>query len=201
MYYFTEKTLKLNNIADAIENSKKTYYEQEYQKVLDLYEIKEFPKYEYEFSKVIYRNIYKYFNEMTILKGKDANLKEHMAVINDEGLIGVISKVYKNTAKVELLTNKDINVSVKINEVYGMLHIDNFNELIVDSITNYDNVAVGDYIYTSGLGNLPANIYIGKVKEIKKDQSGISKTLIVDKTIDFNKLDYVAVLKNGVENE
>ena len=78
MYYFTEKTLKLNNIADAIENSKKTYYEQEYQKVLDLYEIKEFPKYEYEFSKVIYRNIYKYFNEMTILKGKDANLKEHM---------------------------------------------------------------------------------------------------------------------------
>lgn len=197
VYYFIDKTTKLNNITSTVKESADTYFEEEYYKILNLYEIKESPKYEYIYSRVIYRDIYDYSNKMTILKGSNDHIKKQMAVINNEGLIGIIDKVTKNTSQVTLLTNKNIKVSVKINDVYGLLTVNNNNELVVGSITNYDKVLVGDYIYTSGIGSLPANIYIGQVKEIKTDKTGIEKFVIVDKTIDFNKVDYVAILKNA----
>lgn len=196
------KYSKLDDIAKSIDISDNTYYETEYNKVLNLYNIKESPQYDYVFSKVIYRNIYNYYNEITILKGSKEGIKEKQAVVNQDGLIGVVDKVYKHSSKVNLITNKDINVSVKINNTYGVLRVDKNNNLIVDSITNYDNVLVGDYIYTSGIGNLPANIYIGKVGKIESTNNGIEKKIILDKQIDFSNIDYVAILsKVGDANE
>ncbi len=149
--------------------------------------------YQYKISKVLYRDIYDFKNEITIYKGTMDNLKENDVVINDLGLIGVISKVYKEKALVKLITNKDSNISVKINDSYGILKTKE-NKLIVSNLTNYDLINLGDKIYTSGIGNLPGNILIGTVKEINMDNLEIEKIITINPSVDFNHLNYVFIV-------
>ena len=149
--------------------------------------------YEAIISKVKYRNIYDFKQEMTIFKGKEQGLKAGDAVLNTEGLIGTIKKVNKNTAIVRLLTNKESNASVKINDAFGLLKMKD-GEMVVSNMTNYDKVQVGDKIYTSGLGNLPGSILIGEVATITNDPLEIEKIITVKWAVDFTHLNYVYVV-------
>ena len=92
------------------------------------------------------------------------------------------------------ITNKDSNISVKINNSYGMLKYLN-NSLIITSVNNYENIMPGDLIYTSGLGNLAGGIKVGEVESIINNKLGIEKQIIVKPYVDFDNLDYVAILK------
>mgnify|MGYP000540128707 FL=1 len=116
-------------------------------------------------SRVKYRNVYEYSDTLTIYKGFKNNVFVNDVVLNNDGLIGIVTKTYDYYSIVTLITNKNSNISVKINDAIGILKTIN-NTLVVTDINNYEKVNVDDEIYTSGLGNLPDNIYIGKVKSI-----------------------------------
>ena len=68
--------------------------------------------------------------------------------------------------------------------------------MVVTNINNYEKVNVDDEIYTSGLGNLPDNIYIGKVKSINLNNTEIEKIIEVDLNDRLEKLDYVFIRSN-----
>lgn len=149
--------------------------------------------YEMQISKVKYRNIYDFQNEITIFKGKDDGVKMGDAIINQDGLVGIVTAVKKNTTTVRLLTNKKTNVSVKINNAYGLLKVKD-KQLVVSNITNYDEVMVNDAIYTSGLGNLPGDILIGYVTNIQNDALEIEKIITVKWAVNFDILNYVYIM-------
>ena len=113
--------------------------EEENSKLKEALNFKEKSNLEFFVSKVKYRDIYNFKEEITIFKGKHAGLKEGLAVIDSQGLIGVIIKVKNNSSLVRLITNKESNISVKINNTYGILKMQN-NNLVVTNITNYDEV-------------------------------------------------------------
>ncbi len=96
---------------------------------------------------------------------------------------------------VRLITNKNSNISVKINDAVGVLKNDR-NTLIVESISNYENINVGDEIYTSGLGNLPSNIYVGKVKSVSLKSTQIEKVIEVDIENRLDNLNYLYIWRN-----
>ena len=59
-------------------------------------------------------------------------------------------------------------------------------------------IQVGDVVTTSGLGGMfPRGIYIGTVEKIESDKYGLSKTLGVKTTQNFNNIHYVTVLKGA----
>ena len=70
--------------------------------------------------------------------------------------------------------------------------------LTVQNISNNANILVGDRIYTSGIGITKENIYIGTVKEIKKNTSGIEEVIIVDYQLNIKDLLYVTVIKEDL---
>ena len=125
-------------------------------------------------SRVKYRNVYEYSDTLTIYKGFKNNVFVNDVVLNNDGLIGIVTKTYDYYSIVTLITNKNSNISVKINDAIGILKTIN-NTLVVTDINNYEKVNVDDEIYTSGLGNLPDNIYIGKVKSINLNNTEIEK--------------------------
>ena len=49
-------------------------------------------------------------------------------------------------------------------------------------------------VITSGLGNLPKGIEIGKVKRIERDSYDLTSILYVEPLSDFNDINYVMVL-------
>ena len=144
-------------------------------------------------SKVMFRDIYEFSDYITIYKGSNNDIKEDMPVIDDNGLIGIISSVKKNTSIVKLITNKTTNISVKINDSYGILKsLD--GKVFVSDFSYYDNINIGDKIYTSGIGNIKGDIYIGEVIDIKLNETEIEKIVEVKLASNINKLNYLYVV-------
>lgn len=146
-------------------------------------------------SRVKYRNVYEYSDTLTIYKGFKNSVFVNDVVLNNDGLIGIVTKTYDYYSIVTLITNKNSNISVKINDAIGILKTIN-NTLVVTNINNYEKVNVDDEIYTSGLGNLPDNIYIGKVKSINLNNTEIEKVVEVNINDRLEKLDYVFIRSN-----
>ena len=144
-------------------------------------------------SKVMFRDIYEFSDNLTIYKGSNNDIKEGMPVIDDNGLIGIISNVKKNTSIVKLITNKTTNISVKVNDSYGILKsLD--GKVFVSDFSYYDNINIGDKIYTSGIGNIKGDIYIGEVIDIKLNETEIEKIVEVKLASNINKLNYLYVV-------
>lgn len=146
-------------------------------------------------SRVKYRNVYEYSDTLTIYKGFKNNVFVNDIVLTNDGLIGIVTKTYDYYSIVTLITNKNSNISVKINDAIGILKTIN-NTLVVTNINNYEKVNIDDEIYTSGLGNLPDNIYIGKVKSINLNNTEIEKVVEVNINDRLEKLDYLFIRSN-----
>lgn len=146
-------------------------------------------------SRVKYRDVYEYTNTITIFKGFKNGVFKGDVVLNNEGLIGVVTKTYDYYSIVTLITNKDSNISVKINDAIGILKVIN-NNLVVTNINNYELVNKEDKIYTSGLGNLPENIYIGIVEDVFLNETEIEKFASVNINSRLDKLDYLFIRSN-----
>ena len=169
-----------------------TYYEEEYHKLSELVDL------EYTQSKIIYtqvllRDIYEFYDTITINKGTKNNVKVGDLIINSKGLIGLIKETHKNYSKVALLTNNKTNLSVKINNSYGILtSID--GQLVVKNLKLGNSLAVGDAIYTSGLTEVKEGILVGTVKEINTDNLELEYQIKVEAVSDFQDLKYLGVI-------
>ena len=153
---------------------------------------------------ILSRNKSYWFNTITIDKGKKDGIKENMAVVTKNGLIGKINSVSDTSSEVKLITSDDLNfkvsIAIKTNEVdnYAILNgYDNKTQLIkATGIDKTTNINVGDSVLTSGLGEFfPAGIYIGTVEKIEKDKYTLSKTAYIKLSQNFNDIHYVTVLK------
>ena len=183
-----------NNLnSDNINNNYCTSLENDYNELLKINDFKITSELNLVVSKVMLRDIYDFSDTLTIYKGTNAGIKEGNAVITDKGLIGVVSKVNKESSVVELITNKSSNISVRIGSSYGILNMQD-NSLIVSDLSMYDDVFIGEEVYTSGIGNLPGDIYIGNVIDIKANNTEIEKILEVSPVVDLSMVNYVMVV-------
>ena len=140
----------------------------------------------YIISKIILRNIHEFYNEIVALS--DSELVETgNAVINEEGLIGIVKDIKENKIYIALLTS-NYNISVKINDTYG-----NLNQNKVTMLDKYSDINIGDTVYTSGLTSIPENILVGYVKEVNKTSINTEVTISL---LDNNNLNYVAIMVN-----
>ncbi len=189
-YFIMPNDIDINNLNNNYCNK----INEEYNELLNINNIKYNSTFNLNISKVMYRDIYDYNNYITIYKGSNDNIEKNMAVINEYGLVGIIDKVNKNNSIVKLITNIDSNVSVKINDNFGILKVNN-GKLIVSDISNYNDININDKIYTSGLGNIPGDLYVGVVSDISLNNTNIEKIITVKSDVDFNNIKYIAVFK------
>ncbi len=181
-----------DNLMSSIYDEKLTYYQNEYEEMQKLLSI-EVLDYQAIYSKVILRDIYAFYDEITIGKGSYDGVSKGDLVVNEKGVIGLVKSVNNHTSIVELLTNSNIELSVKINQSYGILtSVD--NEIIVKNVKLDDEIKVGDFVTTSGLTSVPGEILVGKVSEIKTDTLGLEYILEVDAVAYLQDISYVAVL-------
>ena len=146
-------------------------------------------------SRVKYRDVYDFMNTLTIYKGFLDEVSVNDAVLTNNGLVGVIEKTFAHYSVVRLITNKQSNISVKINNSIGVLKFQN-NKLIVSNINNYENINIGDLIYTSGLGNIDEGIYVGKVKNIKLNNTEIEKIIEVSINEPLENINYLYIWRH-----
>lgn len=124
----------------------------------------------------IYKNNYSF--DKLIINGTNYNINDE--VLNNDGLIGFISKINDKYSEIKYIYNS--RVPVKINNEYGkIIGSDIDNNLIVSEV---ENVNINDQVYSVN------NSYIGKV--IKIDNNNLNKKVTI-KTIDLSNINYVLI--------
>ena len=160
--------------------------------------------YDYLNATVVSRNAATWYNNLTIDKGSHNGIEEGMVVINSTGVIGKTTNVSTFSSDVKLITTTDTNnkISVTITngdkKLIGLINGYDYKTkyLEIEGISNTDNVAIGDLVYTSGLGGVfPSGILIGKVADITTDVYDLSKIINVTPSANFEDINYVTVLK------
>jgi len=167
------------------------YLENEYEDLNNFKEkLPKYANYKYAVSKKIYQENYFYNSKILIEGGENLGIKKGMAVINEFGLVGVVSKVNRNTSEMTKLLNVN-NLSVNIKGIYGKLVYED-NKLKIKDISRENVINLNDEVYTSTLGNIKEKIYIGKVISVK--DKVIDKEIIIESKVDFNNLNYLLVV-------
>ena len=179
-------------LTDFLYDTKLEYYKKEYEDMQKLLQINN-TDYNIVYSKIILRDIYQFYDEITIGKGISDGVKEQDLVVNELGAVGVIKEANQHSSIVSLLTNSSIELSVRINNSYGIL-CSKDHKIIVKNIKLDQEIKEGDQVYTSGLTNIPGDILVGCVKKIKTDGLELEYILDVSSVIDMNDLSYVAVI-------
>lgn len=213
IYFYNENVLVLKSITTSVFNLKEDNYKSKENTEIkelknEIEELKEInninksnTEYNYLDARIIKRNN-SYWNEsIAINVGKKDNIKKGYAVTYNDSLIGVISKVYKDTSLVDLITSNKTNyISAKFtidnNEYFGIIKKYNVikNELYLENVIGDFNINNEDVV-TSGLeGEIPSGIYIGKIIDIKKDKYNLSSKLTIKPSINYNNIKYVKVI-------
>lgn len=155
-------------------------------------------------TSIIARDVTFYFSNLTVDKGKSNGIDKGMLAINQEGLVGVVDSVTKNSASISLLSKEIAKYKISVKVINGeniyngiITGYDNeTNEIIVESIRNQSVIEVGNNVFTNGLGDVyPPDISVGKVTKIEMDKVGINKILRISTNVDFRNIKYLSIIK------
>ncbi|MGO2545837.1 rod shape-determining protein MreC [Mammaliicoccus vitulinus] len=158
---------------------------------------------------VIARSPDQWMNTIIIDKGKKSGMKENMAVLTSEGLVGRIKKANQFSSQVELISTsvKTSKLSVDIQQeeenIFGM--INRYDEdkdlLVISDIDNKYNIKKGSKVVTNGLGDqLPKGILVGKVEKVENDEYGLSKVAFIKTSTNIKDISHVFVAKRDPQS-
>lgn len=153
-------------------------------------------------AKVINQTINQFNNYITVDKGAIDKVVKGMGVIDEKGVVGVVTQVSENYATILSLLNttNGISVLIKGRNNFGVLKWKpggDYTSFQVEAIPKHVNISVGDTIVTSGYSTIyPPNIYIGRIKEydFKKGSSNYNIEITIDN--DLTSLDYVYLVES-----
>lgn len=166
-------------------------------------------EYTYIHASIINRNVNSWYNILTIDKGSKKGVKEGMAVVVNEGLVGKVIKVSNFTSTVKLLTTDELSnkISVKVNlgdkSVYGLLasYDKKCGCYLIEGISESDEIVKGSQVVTTGLSDaFPSGILLGKVTKVVMDKYDLTKVVQVKPSVDFNNITLVSVLKREAKS-
>jgi rod shape-determining protein MreC len=141
--------------------------------------------------------------QITIAAGSNQGIERLDPVVTPAGLVGDVTKVFSNVARVTLLTDEQAAAAGM--NLYGASGLVKHgaspgSALILDHVTKDQVVHRGDMIVTEGnlAGKLrsvyPRGIQIGKVTHVGQSDVGLYKDIQVKPFVDFSSLESVIVL-------
>jgi rod shape-determining protein MreC len=132
-------------------------------------------------------------------KGRADGIRQNMAVIDPEGLVGKVIQAERNQATVLLLIDPDAAAGARVEDARdtGVVRGNGASEyLSLEFVAADADVSIGDEIITSGYdgGVFPPGIPIGLVAEVAPQDAGLEREVEVEAAVDFPALDFVTVL-------
>lgn len=172
----------------------------------ELYDLdQKYPSYEKVAANVIGKDSGNWFNTFTIDKGSEDGIEVDMNVMSGSGLVGIVTEVGPNYAKVTTIINDTSKVSGMVSTTSDNLivsgSLQNMNENMVIEFDNLndkdDEVAVGDPVVTSYVSyDYQQGILIGYISSIEMDSNNLTKSGTITPVVDFEHIEEVLVILN-----
>ena len=157
----------------------------------------EHKEYELIGTKIIGRDPVSFMDRIIVDKGGDDGVILGAVAISDGALAGKVTEVLDHQSKVTLITSKDsiIQVMLQKSRVMGVLR-GGLSGLTLENIPQDIEVKSGEGIVTSGLGgSIDQGILVGEVVGQNSSKAQIYKTLSIQPTVDFSKLELIFIIK------
>jgi rod shape-determining protein MreC len=163
-------------------------------------------KYLYRYAQVINKSINKIDNTITLDKGRKDGIKEEMAVISYQGVVGVISSVSEHFSLVIPIINQALSISAKIkrNNFFGSLTWDNKNyrQAILKDIPFHADAMVGDTVITSGYTSIfPEGILLALIDSHEHVDGNNFLNIKLNLSVDYKTLENVYIVENLERDE
>lgn len=153
-------------------------------------------------ARIIGRDAGNWYSSFIIDKGTDDGLAADMNVIAGGGLVGRITSVGTNWARVTSIISDNSNVSGMTLATEDNMIVSGDLQLMADNCITFSQlvdsnnvVAVGDKVVTSNISDkfLP-NILIGYINSIETDANNLTKSGLLTPAVDFEHLGEVLVI-------
>lgn len=216
--YLSEKSDQLIDLKDVLEENQRlkeqidqltienTQYQQERYELNQLRGLlaldKEYSQYDKIGARIIAKDTNNWFSTFVIDKGTKDGLQVNCNVMAGSGLVGRVTEVGANYAKVTSIIDDTTNTSAMVLAtgdnliVTGNLETMSKGLITFSRLVDSDSqVAVGDKIVTSNISDhyLPG-ILIGYINSIYTDSNNLTKSGTLTPTVDFEHLEDVLVI-------
>jgi rod shape-determining protein MreC len=143
-----------------------------------------------------------YTHSLEIAAGSSSGVRIDSPVVSGDGLVGIVSNVYPDSAVVSLINDPNRFAAARDlkTQVRGMVHTGAGGTLILDYVQKQFNVNVGDVLVTDGTHNArypdlyPYGIPIGRVSHVGAEDTATFLQVQVQPYVNLGSLDYVGVL-------
>lgn len=130
--------------------------------------------------------------------GKDRGVTENRPVITPDGVIGKTILVSDRTSIVQLISDMNFRLSVRIlpSGTSGILRWNNIEYCEVNEIVKHAEVNIGDRVVTSGYSDIfPADLPVGSVIGVRDERGRYQKSVYVSINNDLGSLLNVFLVK------
>lgn len=134
---------------------------------------------------------------VTIDKGSKDGLAVRDAVVNGAGVVGIVSAVMSESAKVLLLTDARSGVDVRTSDSRsrGVVRGYGTNGLTIEYLPVTKKVEIGEKVLTSGLDRVfPPGLLVGRVGKVSNSSQTLFRRVVVEPAVDFDRLEEVLVI-------
>ncbi len=162
-------------------------------------------KYIYIPARVINNSTNKQFNYIILDKGREDGIEQDMAVVCNDGIVGVIKEVSEHFSSAISFLNRNLQISAKIKKSghFGPLEWTGtgHQKARLKDIPHNINIELEDSIVTSGYSAIfPENYMIGRISDFSL-KGGNYYEITVHLSTDFKSLRNVQVIKNLYKEE
>ena len=187
----------------TIDNTRLRQEQYELERLRELYKLDEnYSDYEKIGAHVIANNGSNWFSDFTIDKGSNDGIKENCNVLAGSGLVGIVTEVGPDYARVRSIIDDSSNVSGMILStsdtciVCGDLKLAADGSLRFEKLANNDNeIQVGEQVVTSHVSSrYLQGLFIGYISEIQVDSNNLTRSGYITPAVDFSKIQEVLVI-------
>jgi rod shape-determining protein MreC len=163
-------------------------------------------QYSFISAKVVNSSVNKRRNFLTLNAGSSSGIAQDMAVMNSEGIVGIVTDVSPDFCSVMSVLHKDvrINCQLKKDGSYGPLIWDgkDYRYCLLTDIPTHAKIAAGDTVVTSELsGIFPEGIMAGTIVSFERRRNEAFYTATVKLSADLKKVNHVYIIRNRFKGE
>ena len=162
------------------------------------------PEFSMTLAGIITKDYGTWTNTFTIDKGSEDGMAVNMAVVVPSGVVGFVTDVYPNSARVQTFLDPRSAIGVIVqrpeSRLAGVVKGDGNhpNKPMMVNIAREGDVLVGDKLITSGYGGIyPKGLLVGNVLSIENDTEGFVKNATIQPTVDFHRLEEVFIITSS----
>jgi len=195
----SELQTEINTLREQLADYEKATAENEfYKKYLEIKD--SHPDFKFSAATLISRDKEDPYQGFVINKGSVNDISENDPVITNEGLVGYISEVGLTTSKVVTVLSPDLTLGALDNRtndsgiVSGSLELADQGQTKLLNLSRSCNVAIGDYVVSSGEGIFPKGLLIGTIQSIGSDEYNTSIYAAVKPFAEISEIREVMVI-------